>query len=123
MYCKKCGGKVESYASNCPFCGEPIVSNSVEATYTASNDGRPATRSVGQWILTFILMAITPINLIMLFVWAFGHKTDNDRTFKNWAKAELIIMLISIILSVLLIVVMLPTLVELISEFEGAIIY
>ena len=24
MFCQKCGGKLESYASNCAFCGAPV---------------------------------------------------------------------------------------------------
>ena len=28
--------------------------------------------TVGNWIVVFILMAIPIVNLIMLFVWAFG---------------------------------------------------
>ena len=24
MYCQKCGGKLESYANNCAFCGTPV---------------------------------------------------------------------------------------------------
>lgn len=35
MFCKKCGAKIESYASHCPFCGVAVEQNSVEATYTA----------------------------------------------------------------------------------------
>ena len=103
MYCKKCGGKVDSYASNCPFCGEPVAHKSVEATYTASENSAPVTRGVGKWILTYILMSIPVVNFIMLMVWAFGK--NPDRTFKSWARSILLLGLITVIACVALVVV------------------
>ena len=55
--------------------------------------------STGDWIVTFILMAIPLVNFIMLCVWAFGSGTPVSKA--NWAKAVLIFMLIGLILSVL----------------------
>ena len=48
--------------------------------------------SIGDWIITFILMVIPIVNLVMLFVWAFGGNTPESKA--NWAKARLIFMLI-----------------------------
>lgn len=55
--------------------------------------------SIGDWIITMILMIIPLINLIMLFVWAFGSGTPVSKA--NWAKATLIFYLIGFILVVL----------------------
>jgi fatty acid desaturase len=55
-----------------------------------------STVSIGDWIITYILMAIPLVNIIMLFVWAFGSNTPESKA--NWAKASLIIYLITIIL-------------------------
>ena len=52
--------------------------------------------SVGDWVVTLILMAIPFVNLIMLFVWAFGSGTAESKA--NWAKATLIFYLVGIIL-------------------------
>jgi Na+/phosphate symporter len=52
--------------------------------------------SIGNWIITLILMAIPVVNLIMLFVWAFGSGTSESKA--NWAKAILIFYLIGLIL-------------------------
>ena len=111
MYCKKCGGKVESYASNCPFCGEHIANNNVEAVYTSS-EVKPTNRGVFKWILTYIVLMISPLNIIMLLIWAFGHKTDNDKTFKNWAKAQLIMAFFITIAASLLLVIYFPIIIE-----------
>ena len=104
MYCKKCGGKVESYASHCPFCGEAMSGNDVTATYTkASAEGEGAGRSIGKWILTYILVGIPVVGFILMLVWAFGDKTKADPTFRNWARANLVLVLIAVIASVLMV--------------------
>jgi membrane protein YdbS with pleckstrin-like domain len=55
--------------------------------------------SVGDWILTFILLAIPLVNIIMLFVWAFGESAQPSK--KTFAKAQLIIFGVIICLSIL----------------------
>jgi prepilin signal peptidase PulO-like enzyme (type II secretory pathway) len=102
MYCKKCGGKIESYASHCPFCGEPLANNDVQATYTTSNQVQGTSqKSIGSWILTYIICAIPFVNIIMLCIWAFGSDTKSNPTFRNWARAQFIILVIGIVLVVL----------------------
>jgi len=44
--------------------------------------------SVGEWMLTLLISAIPVVNLVMLFVWAFGANTKPSKA--NWAKASLI---------------------------------
>jgi len=44
--------------------------------------------SVGEWMITFLLMCIPLVNLILLFVWAFGGGTPPSKA--NWAKAGLL---------------------------------
>ena len=103
MYCKKCGGKIESYASHCPFCGEALATNSVQATYT-SNAGQElgAHKGIGGWILTYIIMAIPVIGLIAILVWAFGEETKKDPTFRNWARAQILVSVLAVVAIVLL---------------------
>ncbi|MFB6257615.1 MAG: hypothetical protein ABEH38_02895 [Flavobacteriales bacterium] len=48
--------------------------------------------SVKDWVITLIILAIPFVNLIMLFVWAFGGGTPEVKA--NYAKAALIIMAI-----------------------------
>lgn len=52
--------------------------------------------SLGDWLITLVLLCIPCVNLIMLFIWAFGSTPE---TKKNFARASLIMMLISIVLS------------------------
>lgn len=71
---------------------QPIVPNYEETR-------KQTVVTVGDWIVTYILMAIPVVNLIMLFVWGFGGSAPLSKA--NWAKATLIIYLVAIILVVL----------------------
>ena len=53
--------------------------------------------TIGDWIVTFILMAIPLVNIIMIFVWAFSSSTPVSKA--NWAKAVLILWLIVFVLA------------------------
>ena len=57
--------------------------------------------SVGEWMLTMLICFIPVVNIVMLFVWAFGPNTNASKA--NWAKASLIWMLVGIVLSILFI--------------------
>ncbi|MDY0342072.1 MAG: hypothetical protein RBR28_00770 [Lentimicrobium sp.] len=59
--------------------------------------------SIGDWMITLLISAIPIVNIIMLFVWAFGSNTNPNKS--NWAKAALIWLLIGIVLWVVLIVI------------------
>ena len=51
--------------------------------------------SVGNWLLTFVLMSIPLVNIIMLFVWALESGPVSKQ---NWAKAVLIMTVIVTVL-------------------------
>ena len=55
--------------------------------------------TTGNWIITYLIMCIPLINIIMLFVWAFGGGTQASKA--NWAKASLLWIVISILLFIL----------------------
>ena len=57
--------------------------------------------SVGEWMLTMLVCIIPIVNIVMLFVWAFGSNTNASKA--NWAKASLLWMLIGVVLSILFI--------------------
>jgi len=60
--------------------------------------------TVGQYILMFIVLAIPLVNIIMLFVWAFGSNVNLNR--KNYCRAALIMALIGIVLGIFLSIAM-----------------
>lgn len=59
--------------------------------------------SLGDWIITIIVLAIPLVNLIMLFVWGFGSEVSESK--KNFCRAELIIIGVVFALSIILFVV------------------
>lgn len=52
--------------------------------------------TVGEWIITSLIMIVPIVNIVMLFIWAFGGG-DTPISKKNWAKATLICMLIGFV--------------------------
>jgi heme/copper-type cytochrome/quinol oxidase subunit 2 len=54
--------------------------------------------SILDWILTFLIMVLPIVNIVMLFVWAFGGNAPESKA--NWAKARLLMCLIGVILVV-----------------------
>jgi heme/copper-type cytochrome/quinol oxidase subunit 2 len=44
--------------------------------------------SLGQWMVTILLVAIPIVNIVMLFIWGFSSDTQPSKA--NWAKASLI---------------------------------
>lgn len=55
--------------------------------------------SVKEWLLIFVIMILPIVNIVMLFIWAFGSETNKIKS--NWAKATLIWMVIVIVLYIL----------------------
>ncbi len=56
--------------------------------------------TIGDWIITLILMAIPLVNIIMLCIWAFGGNAPVSKA--NWAKASLIFMVIGFVLMIMM---------------------
>jgi len=60
------------------------------------NEYKPV--SIGNWLLTFILLAIPLVNLIMLIIWAAGSSTHPSK--KTFAQAYFVLILIAICIGV-----------------------
>ena len=55
--------------------------------------------SIGDWVITSLIVAIPIVGFVMLFVWGFGSNTQPSKA--NWAKATLIMIGISIVIFLL----------------------
>ncbi len=89
----------------------PPGPGSFNSGYTPYKD---ETVTIGDWILTMLVMAIPCVNVIMLFVYAF---TGDKESKKNFFKAQLIIAAVSIILSIILYIVLAAVFVDKIGDF------
>ena len=100
--CNNCGTSLHDSTTFCTNCGA-----SVPASYPAYNPVAPAAKesiSVGGWIGRSLIPCIPLVGgivyLIMLFIWM--GDTKKEDTFRNWAKAQLIVMAIVVGLSIIL---------------------
>lgn len=60
--------------------------------------------SVGEWIIAMLLMMVPCINIILMFVWAFGNSEKKSKS--NYFKASLIIAGVVFVLYLLLVIVL-----------------
>lgn len=54
--------------------------------------------TLGDWIITLIVLAIPCVNIVMLFVWGFGQGNTNRR---NYCRAALIFAAVGLVLSLI----------------------
>ena len=59
---------------------------------------------MGEWLISMLLMCIPCVNIVLMFVWAFGSSAKKSKS--NYFKAALIMAGISIVLSIVMTVVM-----------------
>jgi hypothetical protein len=76
----------------------PVNAQSNHNQYAPQQQMAPVI-SFKEWMLTILLLAIPIVNIIMLFVWAFGGNANPSKA--NYAKASLIWVVIGIVLSII----------------------
>ncbi len=59
--------------------------------------------TMGEWLITLIVMCIPCVNIIMCFVWGFGSNGNLNR--RNFCRAQLIMIVVLFILYLLIFVV------------------
>lgn len=122
MRCESCGAEIANDSSFCTSCGKKITFRTAEEARRANqppvdysqqyNYAPPqqqyypqpawdAPLSVGQYIGIFLLMMIPVANLILLLVWAFAGSVNRNK--KNYARATLLIMVITTALFIILV--------------------
>ena len=88
--------------------------------YMPIQDEREVPLSLGQWILTVILMNIPCVGFIMLLVWAFG---EGNQSRKNFARAWLIVNLVVVVLIFVLFFIFGTAMASLMSNMGGGMYY
>lgn len=143
MICRNCGGEYPDYKDNCPNCGTRNPNVSYNSQYSApQNSGnrnggqygyQPPVNtvyvnepdvhydehvSIGGWIGRWLVMCIPIVNIIMLFVWAFGG--SRKYSLKTWARARLLLALIVIIALLITVIVLAVSGVNVQEVFKNA---
>ena len=124
MTCPNCGAPVTD-PDFCNSCGTPLRENKNNNYGDSYNNARHAQRNERQsyqqpvyqqpvhpdehvstwgWIGRWVLMCIPILNIILLLVWGFGG--SSKRSLVTWARAQLVLTLISIIIAVIAIIIM-----------------
>ncbi len=80
----------------------PVMPGTVQNYYYPQQMSEPPV-SVGDWLITYLLMIVPFVNLIMLIVWAISGETKKSK--QNWARASLIWMAIGIAIYIIIIAV------------------
>ena len=94
MFCTNCGREIPQGAAVCPACGA-MQNDTDQNVPMAQND----VVSLGDWMISTLLICIPIVGLVMLFVWGFGGSTNPSK--RNWARASLVWMAIGIVFSFL----------------------
>ena len=133
MKCLSCGAEIPDNVAFCTNCGTRIEAPAAAPQQNAANDlvnptptpiqappqapgmppqgagyyRPPQPMSIGGWIGRYLIQFIPFVGgivyLIMLFIWM--GDTTKDETFRNWAKAKLILIAIGIALVVIIFVI------------------
>ena len=70
-----------------PQGGQPGY-NPLGTKYTNPNSGLEKPMSVGDWIITMLIIMIPCLGIVMMFVWAFSSSENKSKS--NYFKAQLI---------------------------------
>ena len=101
--CNNCGANLDDNVTFCTNCGSNALTS--YPMYQPAPVKNPV--SIGGWIGRCLIPCIPLVGgiiyLIMLFIWS-GDQTKED-TFRNWAKAQLIVTAVVVGITILLAVV------------------
>ena len=97
--CNTCNTAIDENYAFCPNCGASAPAN--HPAYLWNIRKEPVT--VGGWIGRSLIPMIPLVGgivyLVMLFIWS-GDVRKED-TFRNWAKAQLIVMAVVLVLGII----------------------
>lgn len=72
-----------------------------QQSYQPMGDNLEEPVSFGEWMITYLIMMIPCVNIIMMFVWAFGN---GKKSKSNYFKASLVWALIATVISIVIMI-------------------
>lgn len=94
----------EMYNNQNEYQEQPTVQEQLQYQYQAPQNELEEPMTMGEWMITLLIMLIPCANIIMAFVWAFSSKEKKSKS--NYFKAYLIFMAILLVLYIILFIVM-----------------
>lgn len=83
---------------------QPSIQSQLQYQYQPSQDNLEEPMSMGEWMISLLVMFIPCVNIVMMFVWAFSSKEKKSKS--NFFKAYLIFFAIAIVFAIIMTVVM-----------------
>lgn len=101
--CINCGAALDDFDSFCTSCGTTVPAEYPGSYQAPAKTPVSVVGWIGRYMIPFIPVVGGIIYLVMLFVWA--NDTKKEDSFRNWAKAQLIVVAIGVVLGIILAVV------------------
>lgn len=86
-----------------PQYQQPNIQEQLQYSYQQPNTELEEPITMGEWLITLLIMMIPCVNIIMMFVWAFSSNEKKSKS--NYFKAALIVGGIALVLYIILILV------------------
>ena len=83
---------------------KPSVQEQLQYQYQQPENEMEEPMTLGEWLITMLIMLIPCANIVMIFVWAFSDKEKKSKS--NYFKAYLIFMGILIVLGIVFVLVL-----------------
>ena len=106
--CPRCGKELPADATFCGECGLNLLAGGASQPYTVpAPSGMPpadtAPLKTSDYVVMLLLAAIPLVGLILMIVWAFA--SDGNLNRRNFCRAQLIMMIISTVLSLIVLII------------------
>lgn len=83
---------------------QPSIQAQLQYQYQQPQDDLEEPMSMGEWMISLLVMLIPCANIVMMFVWAFSSKEKKSKS--NFFKAYLIFFAIGIVFAIIMMIVM-----------------
>ncbi len=96
---------------------QPTVQEQLQYQYQRPNDELEGPVTMGEWVISLLIMLVPCANIIMAFVWAFSKKEKKSKS--NYFKAYLIFLAAEIVIGIILVIIYLAAIGSMINTMAG----
>lgn len=82
---------------------QPSIQEQLQYQYQPSQDNLEEPMTMGEWMITLLIMMIPCANIVMMFVWAFSSTEKKSKS--NFFKAYLIFFAIMMVFLIVMVIV------------------
>lgn len=93
------------------------IQSQLQYQYQPAQDNLEEPMSMGEWMISMLVMLIPCVNIVMMFVWAFSSTEKKSKS--NFFKAYLIFFAIMMVFSIVMMIVMSAAMVGVMESLES----